>query len=1001
MRIAGIICCLLLALNCGAQNHPVAGVQHQQLRFEKFDFRQGLSNPVVGCLFQDDDGFIWAGTPFGLNRFDGNHFENFYHDPLNPNSLVNNSIRGITQDRQHNLWLGTDEGISCFNPRINQFTNYFPGGKGVHRFNKTWCTVYADSDDNIWIGSTSGISVLNASRTEIRDIEIYLNPGDTISKTYVTSFVEDSEYIWAASMSGLHRINRKIQRAETVCNVLDSVNWKGMLMVSRDSKGRIWTCTWSGEVVWWDPADKQIRWRHLEGVSIMDVVPMKENGHEWICIATYKGLIKVEINSFVNGGSFIYHQPVLNNPFSISHRILNDLLVDRSQNLWIGTQNGISKVDPANTYFTVFPYEHHQNDFGVQAICTTDIPNEYYVLAGSYVYTFNREKGIVASTYFGDKYQCYDLFRSGDQYWMTFNGGLLKLNKDLEVRQDFRLPFSRSATENRLRWIVEDRSGKLWISTARSGIAVFDPFRNSFEHRFFDSTEKFILKGTYVENMCFDFRNRLWLATSDGLFIYDVAKNEAKRIALCPLVSGVKDCDNIKCVYEHKKKMYISTGTGLFSYDLENDEIKILPIVAQGVSRHISELVADPYDRLWLNTNNGLLLYDPASEKNILYTQRNGLPYQDLWSPMHLFGNEILTGSGTCILCINTDKIKEELKPPTPVFFSVAVNDTSFINLPVSSVDLQWNESISFNYISLSFNNTSPLRYSYMLEGLDKDWHSIDFNNRLRFSNLPRGNYRLKIKAINAAGVVSAPTEFKFSVNPPFWKTWWFITFCLLLTFSIIYVVYRYRLRQAVRLERLRMRIASDLHDDIGATLSSISMYSDAVKKQIKNTLPHLEPVLNKMGENSRSMVSSMSDIIWAINPNNDDGEKLLERMENYGKDNCSVSNVRFSFCADKRINTLNLPPEQRKNIYLIYKESINNALKYAAATEIKVQLDAQEKVMSMLVMDNGIGFDEERIKKGNGLINMRLRAKEIDAQLNILSGEHGTRILLATAIKV
>ena len=129
--------------------------------------------------------------------------------------------------------------------------------------------------------------------------------------------------------------------------------------------------------------------------------------------------------------------------------------------------------------------------------------------------------------------------------------------------------------------------------------------------------------------------------------------------------------------------------------------------------------------------------------------------------------------------------------------------------------------------------------------------------------------------------------------------------------------------------EKLRNRIATDLHDDIGATLSSISMYSDVIKQAIKEKLPHLEPVLNKIGENSREMVNSISDIVWAINPANDEGDKLIQRMENYARDICAVKNIRLKFEAGEKIKSLQLPVEHRKNIYLIFKESLNNAINH------------------------------------------------------------------------
>jgi signal transduction histidine kinase len=197
-------------------------------------------------------------------------------------------------------------------------------------------------------------------------------------------------------------------------------------------------------------------------------------------------------------------------------------------------------------------------------------------------------------------------------------------------------------------------------------------------------------------------------------------------------------------------------------------------------------------------------------------------------------------------------------------------------------------------------------------------------------------------------------------------------------------------------MEKLRTRIATDLHDDIGATLSSISMYSLAVKTQLKEKNQQLENVLDKMGENSRDMVNSMSDIVWAINPDNDDGEKLLRRMENYATDICAAKNIRLNFTADEKLKTTVLPLEHRKNIYLVFKEAVNNAVKYSDARNIWVHLSVQNKHFTMNINDDGKGFDEATVKKGNGLKNMKTRTAEINGKIVFAAvPEKGTTITL------
>jgi signal transduction histidine kinase/ligand-binding sensor domain-containing protein len=984
MKPTGMICLLLLTFTTWSQV-PILPTSSPQFRFEKYDFRNGLSNPVISCIYQDHAGFLWVGTTFGLNRYDGTRFENYFNEPGKLNSLVHDGIYSITEDKDNQLWIGTDQGISQLNPCTHQFTTWYPS---LRR-----CKVYADQDNNIWIGSEYGMAVLNAARTQLKEITIDLNRSDTSTRGLVSGFTEDQHFIWASTANGMFRIDKKTNEAIPLGDRSLRVYSSGLLNISKDSKGRIWSSNWGGEVLWYDPADQQLHYRRMDNTSILDVLVAEENEKEYLYIASFRGLIKTELTEFFKNASFTYVVPDPKDPFSVSHRILSNIYIDKDHTVWIGTQAGLNKLDPSGLYISVFPYAHFNTDYAMQSICTTDTPGEFYVLSGSHVFQLNKDKGILNAVFFGDKYECWDLHRQKDNYWMTINGGLLRLDKQLRVTAHYKLPLGSTAIENRFRWIMENTDGSLWISTSRSGIIRFDPVKNTLQQLLNNPEFPLELKGNYVEQMLTDSRNRIWIATSGGLFLYDQQKKTVAIINLCDTNHNIRGCENIKGLYEHKGKMYICSVTGLYAWDMQSNQLNKVPLAGPGISRVTNHLVVDAWDRLWINTNNGLLIYNPSDHKTLLYGQKNGLPYQDLWSPIYRFGNDIFTSAAASIVRFDAGMIMQDTLVPTPVFSSIVMNDTSFTEYS-SATTLQWNGSIAFNFISIQYNNNSPAQYTYLLEGLDGSWHPVTGNN-LRFSNLPAGNYTLQVKAINSDGTASLPVIFSFHVKPPFWKTAWFISLVIIAIATAIYALYRYRIRQAVRLERMRMRIATDLHDDIGATLSSISMYSDAVKKQVKTKLPHLEPVLDKMGENSRSMVSSMSDIVWAINPNNDEGEKLLERMENYGKDNCSVNNIRFIFHADKKVHTISLPPEIRKNVYLVFKEAINNSLKYAEATAITVNIQAGGKTLSMTIADNGKGFDEKNIRKGNGLQNMSHRAEEIGAQLTIHSGQEGTSIRL------
>ena len=215
--------------------------------------------------------------------------------------------------------------------------------------------------------------------------------------------------------------------------------------------------------------------------------------------------------------------------------------------------------------------------------------------------------------------------------------------------------------------------------------------------------------------------------------------------------------------------------------------------------------------------------------------------------------------------------------------------------------------------------------------------------------------------------------------------------------FLFSFFIYRnYRVRQQLKLQTLRNKIASDLHDDVGSTLSSISIFSQMAQQQSKEVIPMLETI----GESSRKMLDAMADIVWTINPENDQFEKIISRMKNFAYELLGAKNIDFEFVADDDVANFNVPMEVRKNLYLIFKEATNNMVKYAGANKAMFAIKGEKNSLTMMIKDNGKGFDLNKSTEGNGLRNMKKRANEIGAQLVIDSYPgNGTTIQLSVAV--
>ncbi|HEV8273110.1 MAG TPA: ATP-binding protein [Chitinophagaceae bacterium] len=353
----------------------------------------------------------------------------------------------------------------------------------------------------------------------------------------------------------------------------------------------------------------------------------------------------------------------------------------------------------------------------------------------------------------------------------------------------------------------------------------------------------------------------------------------------------------------------------------------------------------------------------------------------------------ILMSSNKGFLVFNIDSLADSEKPGDVRLSFIKLDNK---NLPLDS--LSKNESLSlkynkFNSIQIGFSDYSvfdpgKISYEYTLyKGGDTVWSKIEGKPELTFSEITPGKYQLLLRAGNGFGDYSEKiTAFPLEIIPPFWQTIWFKMIVLAGVGFIFFGLYRYRLEQMKKVQIIRNNIASDLHDDIGSTLNSISIYSEVAKQQAGKDIPALDTI----GMNSRKIIESMSDIVWTINPENDSFEKIIIRMRSFAYQLLKAKKVEYTFDVDEKLNSIALPMQVRKNFYLVFKEAITNVVKYSEASLVSILLYEKNKIIMLKIRDNGKGIPVNAQTLGNGLMNMTRRAKEIRAELNIISANGG-----------
>ncbi|MBK8280020.1 MAG: hypothetical protein IPK94_07835 [Saprospiraceae bacterium] len=307
------------------------------------------------------------------------------------------------------------------------------------------------------------------------------------------------------------------------------------------------------------------------------------------------------------------------------------------------------------------------------------------------------------------------------------------------------------------------------------------------------------------------------------------------------------------------------------------------------------------------------------------------------------------------------------------------------------------------NFISFEFDCANP-EYPmlwYKLDGFDHGWFQTRTTKSANYTNLDGGHYTFMVKAVAENGLeMGQLTSFKLYVIPPYYRSWWFYGLCFATGSLIFYSIFRFREIQRLRQEQLRLRIARDLHDEVGSTLSSISILSQASLQGLEQDINRTK--FNNIGDKSRAALDSISDIVWSINPKNDSMDMVLARMSAFASDILEGVGTTLQFKSSPEVEKLTLPMGKRKDFYLLFKEAINNCAKHAHAQQVEVKLEKQTNSLVLSVKDDGMGYDMQKAPSkqtnlgGNGLQNIYSRAKAMGADLKVNSAPGtGTELIL------
>lgn len=919
-------------------------------------------------MLQDNRGFMWIGTEDGLDRYDGRFFIVFRNNTNDTSHISGNIITDLHEDKHGILWIATQDGgitrYDCHLPQQKQFRQFKyeperPRGIPENNIRK----IAEDAFGNLWLASSRNYVIRLNTRTGVFDIPVQVGTKSILDLSI------NGDTLWVA------REGQGMMKIDTRTLGYKELTQPAINTLFKDEHNNMWCASHDKALYCYYGVNKNVVPYNLSPVD--RIKSFTEAGNKLWMADEQAGVTMFDKWS----GSFVNYR---NDPYrdgSLADDHTNAVYADRSGTIWIGTDNGLSIYNPL-----FYPFK------------------KYYLGKDVNIYDFYKDE---AGLWIGTSDGIF-LKRPGQKNYehrrLVYNGHTLAVSKfyrDVDstfyIGTDYSL-FKYDMVRDQLTPLPNTDTklnGARIVSVVRDTINGHPALVTSvYGHNlsYYDLVDQswtaYDIKDHILPKFYKDSRG-LWIGTSSfGLARW---QPEGKGKVMYYLNEpGNKWSISNNYVYDIEgdgHRLWISTyGGGLNSYDEVTGKFSHVPY-----SSNLTEgMRLDNKGSLWMICNGHIHKYEPNAAVYSCYDlpslQRikglSGYIYKDDEGNMYAAGDNYY-------VMFNPEVIRKVDYAPQVYLTDFKIFEASYAEMLLRrTIHLDYTQ----NYFSFAFSapdySGDNIQYAYKLEGFDKDWKDGGKFNTATYSNLPGGTYHFKVQARNWKGNFSGPYKtIEIVITPPFWYQWWFYLFLMMLGILIAYGVAAYRMSEDRKHARIRNGIARDLHDQIGSTLSSIAVYAEVARIYHKEQQDgeHLTKILGSITDSANEMTNEMGDIVWALNPKNDHYSSIVKRVETYARPLCAARGINFTFNCDPELMTTNLGMKERKDLFLIIKEAVNNAIKYADCKNLHIRMRKFQSQIMVEVMDDGNGFDAavlEQQEKGNGLHNMKHRANELNGKV-------------------
>ncbi len=1003
MKLQQILLCAFWLLSLQKTNA-------QQPRFSRIGLSDGLSQSSVYSIFNCSKGFIWLATADGLNRYDG-HTIKVYKTELNTHVMGNGNFYdyGVAEASNNDLYFSGRTGVVRYKAKQDKVELFFPLNDTVG-FNKMILVLGIVNNNLYLFDCHSNIFEYNLNNKQIKRIPI----ADPDASRLVFRFAQMDKHnsIWYSLSNGIacyniktNQVNyylqgefkkRKLSLFTGIYECNDSSN---ILVTTASFVARLNINTGKFTMLL-DDASK---------VFHNAVIDSKET--LWITSNT-SGLY-----SYSKEGKLTNYTHYPNNLESLGSNITNKLFIDKSENLWIGCDGqGVSKLNLAS--------------------------NKFRLYRAGYNSTFNFSTNFIKCFYQDENKSVWiGTHNDGIHIWNRKTDEVVKVNRK-ETNANV---VNTIASINKNAVLVGSLAG-LYVINAKSlkqsalHVLQKNESKNTYPithilqlgpYKFLVGTmwglyivktnDKEVISSTPISQMPkYSYiqihqsnNGTIWLGTLGGAVVKMRIK-DTKFFKEEELLNGY----NVKSFYEDTLQniLWMTSEKGLISYNLKLNTYKVIT-PKEGLSdNYLYGVLKGDNDELWLSSNKGLMCYHTTSKKVVCFDESDGLQSNEFNTGSFFRSNtgELFFGGINGFNVFYPSEVKFNLNKPNVVLTQLKIKDKEVVDYGnaalLTNITLPHDQnSFSVDFAATEYTNPAKNKYQYKLVGADKNWVQSGVNHFSRYSSLNPGNYLFFVRACNNDGIWGSTHKLiTVIIKPAWWQTWWARTIILTLVAIVLFFIIRYattrklkqRLVELEAVNKERTRISKDMHDDLGSGLSKIAIMAELLKPKLYDDL-ELKRKIEKIAHTAGELIDNMGQIVWTMNANNDTLDSLLSYIRAYTLDFFEDTTINCTLNFEEVNDKIMMNQVQRRNVFLVVKETLNNILRHAHAKEVNLQFKIEQQTAHFIIDDNGVGFDTANCKRfGNGLINIKKRMEAINGTFYIQSTNQGTTTKLTWQIK-